>query len=152
MKKQISGFDKEIQKNLLELIKELSGVFRSNNNRSGRSERLTSRQAEFINTIRYKTKGNPTLNETAAALGTTRQNARQLLDSLLKKKLVEIAKDKKDKRTIRIKILDDAEKILKEKQNLQELNLEALFDEVEIKDIYTVYDFLNVLKKKISKK
>lgn len=65
-----------------------------------RGDGLTTQQAAMITVVNRL--GTPTLSETAAAFGTTHQNARQLADALERKGFLQINTDQADARVRRL--------------------------------------------------
>ncbi len=65
-----------------------------------RSAGLTSRQGLLLTIVRGNDR--PTLGEVAAAMSTTHQNAKQIAASLVRKGMIRIVADPKDRRTRRL--------------------------------------------------
>lgn len=92
----------------------------------------------------------PSLNQLAEKCGITRQSTKQLVDKLSEKELIEVRKNKNDKRSIRISITEKG-------MNWGEQNFERnskfvkdLFCEVSEEELKTFYIVQNKLLKKLT--
>ncbi len=92
----------------------------------------------------------PSLNQLAEKCGITRQSTKQLVDKLSEKELIEVRKNKNDKRSIRISITEKG-------MNWGEQNFERnskfvkdLFCEISEEELKTFYIVQNKLLKKLT--
>lgn len=69
-------------------------------------KRLTSRQLMALVAIAHLEEEKTTINNIAKKLGTTKQSAQQLVNTLKKQEFVEIVPSKEDKRAVNVKITD----------------------------------------------
>lgn len=93
----------------------------------------------------------PTANELAKTMGCSRQNVKEILNSLEKKELIKLEVDENDKRKKRVYLTEKAHFMSEKYRQKEEDFLQSLYDgvsEKEIKDTYrTILKIENNLNK-----
>lgn len=107
---------------------------------------LTSRQYMTMLAILHIDEDKRTFNNIARKLGTTKQNATQLIKVLEKKGYVSIEPSKLDKRSVNVNVTESGVKILGECSENGGMNLMAdLFKSFSEEEIKTLWDLLKKL-------
>ena len=93
----------------------------------------------------------PTANELAETMGCSRQNVKELLNSLCKKEMIVLIQDENDKRKQRI-ITTEKTKALAEKYTKKEMEfMQLLFDGISDEEIRNVFKIISRMEKNIKK-
>lgn len=147
MSNGIFDIDLEIKLKLRDMMEALLYDW-NKNSENGKSNgitngKLTRRQFNFLEAIKKKTDGSPSLNLVAKALGTTRQNARQIAVSLQKRGFLKIEKDKKDARSLKL-VLNDMDNGFWQKAETGFANqLNSNFNSINSNELYELFDIVS---------
>ncbi|MGL5086611.1 MAG: MarR family winged helix-turn-helix transcriptional regulator [Clostridium sp.] len=87
----------------------------------------------------------PSLSEVAEKLGTSRQNTKQIALKLEKKGFIEIFKDEKDSRVLRIKITEKCMRYAESRGSKDEEFLQFIFNGMEIEELFQMLNSLDKL-------
>jgi DNA-binding MarR family transcriptional regulator len=100
-----------------------------------RPDGLTTQQAALLTVVRKL--GNPSLTETAAALGTTHQNAAQLVTALERKNMLESHPDPADRRRRRLTATDTSARYWTARDTGDEDAVATWFDTLTPDELHT---------------
>jgi len=93
----------------------------------------------------------PTANELAKTMGCTRQNVKEILNSLEKKKLIRLEADEKDKRKRRVFLTENA-MVMAEKYREKETEfMKYLYDGITDEEVDSAYRILSKIEDNLKK-
>lgn len=93
----------------------------------------------------------PTANELAKTMGCSRQNVKEILNSLEKKQLVRLESDSKDKRKRRVYLTEQA-CLMSDKYREKETNfMKYLYEGISEKDVVAVYKTISKIEDNLKK-
>ena len=110
-----------------------------------RDDGLTAKQFLMIATIEKLFEEPPSLNEIADVLSTSHQNARQLANQLEKKGFLQIVKDRKDRRALRLKLTRKNREYWESRAADNSISVLSLFDSLDDREVITLYYLLGKL-------
>ncbi|MDD5936572.1 MAG: MarR family transcriptional regulator [Clostridiales bacterium] len=114
-------------------------------------EEITTKQWFLLAVISKFTEEPPTLGQIASVIGTSRQNVKKMAMILEKEGFVELRKDEKDGRILRVSLTKKcAEMAQREEQRDMEFLVE-LFDGMDDKMLDTIYQGFRILESNIIK-
>jgi len=106
---------------------------------------LTIRQMLAIPAIIHAPDGKATINYIAKQLGTTKQNAKQIVDALAKKNYVAIAPSTSDRRAVNVKVTPGSEVAFRLCSERTDEFLADIFHDFTTEDVETLWTLLNKL-------
>jgi len=98
---------------------------------------VTTKQWLLLVTLHVFFKEPPTLNQLAEAMGSSRQNVKQLASNLEKSGFLEIFQDASDKRILRFRLTRKNADVWESRAERDEAYIESLFGDVSDQDIVT---------------
>lgn len=96
---------------------------------------VTTKQWLLLVTLHVFFKNPPTLNQLAEAMGSSRQNVKQLASNLQKSGFLEIFKDTGDKRILRFRLTQKNADVWGSRAEQDEAYINSLFEDVSQQDI-----------------
>ncbi len=102
-------------------------------------EEITCKQFFLLACLNLYPDEPPTANELAETMGCTRQNVKQLLDSLCKKEILVLIQDKNDKRKQRIHRTKKCERIATNYTQKEQKFMQLLYNGVSENEILSVF-------------
>ncbi|MCQ2586368.1 MAG: hypothetical protein MJ185_12335 [Treponema sp.] len=109
-------------------------------------EEITCKQFFLLACMNLYPDEAPTANEMAETMGCTRQNVKEILNSLCKKDLVVLIQDENDKRKQRI-YLTEKMKVLTAKYGQKEMEfLQLLYQGITDEEIKTVFKIISIME------
>ena len=102
-------------------------------------EEITCKQFFLLACLSLYPDEPPTANELAETMGCTRQNVKQLLDSLCKKEILVLIQDKNDKRKQRIHRTKKCERIATNYTQKEQKFMQLLYNGVSENEILSVF-------------
>lgn len=106
-------------------------------------EEITCKQFFLLACMSLFPEEAPTANELARVMGCTRQNVKEILNSLQRKGYICLEEDPIDKRKKRVYETDAIRKVAEKYREKEELFMEALYKGVSEEDIRKVYAVIN---------
>ena len=106
-------------------------------------EEITCKQFFLLACMSLFPEEAPTANELARVMGCTRQNVKEILNSLQRKRYICLEEDPTDKRKKRVYETDAIRKVAEKYREKEELFMEALYKGVSEEDIRKVYAVIN---------
>ena len=106
-------------------------------------EEITCKQFFLLACMSLFPEEAPTANELARVMGCTRQNVKEILNSLQRKGYICLEEDPTDKRKKRVYETDAIRKVAEKYREKEELFMEALYKGVSEEDIRKVYAVIN---------
>ncbi|NQT61815.1 MAG: MarR family transcriptional regulator [Candidatus Marinimicrobia bacterium] len=98
---------------------------------------VTTKQWLLLVTLHVFFREPPTLNQLAEAMGSSRQNVKQLAANLQKAGFLEILQDARDKRILRFRLTQKNTDIWESRAEQDEVYISSLFGDVSLDDIIT---------------
>ncbi|MCR4714037.1 MAG: MarR family winged helix-turn-helix transcriptional regulator [Treponemataceae bacterium] len=102
-------------------------------------EEITCKQFFLLACLNLYPDEEPTANELAESMGCTRQNVKQLLDSLCKKEILVLIQDKNDKRKQRIHRTKKCERLAANYTQKEQEFMQLLYTGVSENEILSVF-------------
>ena len=93
----------------------------------------------------------PTANELAKTMGCSRQNVKEILNSLEKKQLVRLAIDSKDKRKKRVYLTEQAQLMAKKYQQKETEFLKYLFEGISDEEVDSAYNVISKIEENLKR-
>jgi len=106
---------------------------------------LTIRQMLAIPAIIHAPDGKSTINHIARTLGTTKQNAKQIVGAMEKKKYLSVTPSEQDKRAVNIRITPEGEQAFSACSERTDVFLADIFHNFSTEDLETFCTLLNKL-------
>ena len=106
---------------------------------------LTIRQMLALPAIIHAPDGRATINYIAKQLGTTKQNAKQIVDALVKKNYVSVSPSESDKRAVNVTVLPGNEGAFKLCSERTDEFLADIFHNFTTEDLETLWTLLDKL-------
>lgn len=103
---------------------------------------ITVMQFMLLNMLHRAEKGSLNLQELSKLLGSTRQNIRQIVDSLKKKSFVTCEKSESDKREVKVSLTQKALQYFNKNEELGNILLDKLFAKIDDKTLSSALSFL----------
>lgn len=101
---------------------------------------LTTQQATLITVV--DAIGTPTLSETAAAMGTTHQNVRQIAAALQRKDFLTVDPDPTDRRAVRLRTTDRSARLWAGRSADDQEYVRSWFADLSAEESRTLFDLL----------
>jgi DNA-binding MarR family transcriptional regulator len=111
-----------------------------------RADGLTTQQAALITVVDMF--GTPSLSQTATALGTTHQNARQLADALEKKGFLQISTDQADARVRRLRTTAQSKGYWRDRSAADQQQVLDWFGDLTPAEAQTLFELLGKVERK----
>lgn len=118
------------EKQIFALIFRVANQLQTTIDQSLKDDDLTTKQFLMMIVIDFFDY-HPSLNEIAELFGTSRQNAKQVVNKLVKHGYVKMEKDNKDKRTLRFNLTSKAQKYWNERDSGDSVRMEKLFQNMD---------------------
>lgn len=125
------------------ILRNISGIIKKNGRKILHQYPITSPQ--FIALQWVSEKGNLTIGELSKKIGLAFSTTTDLVDRMEKNELVERVRDQKDRRVVRICILEKGKNIIKEVVKKRQEYLGAVLDSLSIQDMEQMNEVLGVL-------
>ena len=109
-------------------------------------EEITCKQFFLLACLNLYIDEEPTANELAESMGCSRQNVKQILDSLCKKELLVLIKDNNDKRKQRIHRTKKCEKLAAKYLQKEQEFMQLLYDGVSEKEMKSVFKIISKME------
>ena len=109
-------------------------------------EEITCKQFFLLACLNLYPDEPPTANELAETMGCTRQNVKQLLDSLCKKEILVLIQDKNDKRKQRIHRTKKCERLAANYTQKEQEFMQLLYNGVSENEILSVFKTITKLE------
>ncbi|HEX3047885.1 MAG TPA: MarR family transcriptional regulator [Bacillota bacterium] len=93
----------------------------------------------------------PTLREVSEAMGSSHQNVKQLALKLQEKGFLQIEKDERDSRALRLKLTEKCNSYWKRRQTEDEQFIKNLFNDLNADELNSMYEGINRLHQKVMK-
>lgn len=114
-------------------------------------EEITCKQFFLLACMNLYPDEAPTANDMAETMGCSRQNVKQILDSLCKKGLIVLKQDENDKRKQLIYSTKKLEKLSQKYFQKEQQFMQILYDDISDKEIRTVYKIISKMEKNLIK-
>ena len=114
-------------------------------------EEITCKQWFLLACMNLYKKEAPTANELAETVGCSRQNVKEILNSLTKKEILLLKQDENDKRKQRIYLTQRQKKLAKKYQNKEMYFLKLLYKGVSADEIKNVFRIISRMEKNLTK-
>lgn len=112
-------------------------------------EEITCKQFFLLACMNLFPEQAPTANEISETMGCSRQNVKEILNSLIKKELIVLVKDQKDKRKQRI-FLTEKTKLLSEKYAAKEKQfMSLLYKDISDDEIRVAYKIISKMEENL---
>ena len=106
---------------------------------------LTIRQMLALPAIIHAPEGKATINFIAKQLGTTKQNAKQIVSALEKKNYVTASPSESDKRAVNITVTPESEEAYRQCSQRTDMFIADIFSDFTTEDLQTLWELLNKL-------
>lgn len=106
-------------------------------------EEITCKQFFLMACMNLFQEEAPTANDLAKTMGCTRQNVKEILNSLEKKKLIRLEVDARDRRKQRVYLTEDALIFSEKYREKEESFLRYLYDGITDEEVARTYDVLS---------
>ena len=114
-------------------------------------EEITCKQFFLLACLNLYPDEEPTANELAVTMGCSRQNVKQILDSLCKKEILVLIQDKKDKRKQRIHRTKKCEKLAAKYSQKEQEFMKLLYAGVSEKEMVSVFKIISRMENNLKK-
>jgi len=109
-------------------------------------EEITCKQFFLLACMNLYQEEGPTANELAKTMGCTRQNVKEILNSLEKKQLIRMGVDEKDRRKQRIYLTENALRIADKYREKEEQFMKYLYKGITDEEVDKVYGVLSKIE------
>ena len=109
-------------------------------------EEITCKQFFLLACLNLYPDEEPTANELAETMGCSRQNVKQILDSLCKKEIIVLIQDKNDKRKQRIHRTKKCEKLAAKYSQKEQEFMQLLYAGVSEKEMVSVFKTISKME------
>lgn len=109
-------------------------------------EEITCKQFFLLACMNLYAMEAPTANELAKTMGCSRQNVKEILNSLEKKRLIRLETDAKDKRKKRVYLTEQAQIMSAKYQQREEDFLQHLYEGVSDEEVDYAYSIISKLE------
>jgi len=106
---------------------------------------MTIRQVLALPALFHAPEGKATINHIARSMGTTKQNAKQLVDAMERKGYLSVAPSEQDKRALHVTITSEGEKAFKVCSERVDEFLATIFCDFTTDELETICDLLRKL-------
>lgn len=114
-------------------------------------EEITCKQFFLMACMNLFQEEAPTANELAKTMGCTRQNVKEILNSLEKKKLICLLTDEKDKRKQRIYLTENAKLMADKYREKETMFMEYLYEGISEEEIKITYSVISRIEDNLKK-
>ena len=114
-------------------------------------DEITCKQFFLLACLNLYPDEEPTANELAEPMGCTRQNVKQILDSLCKKEILVLIQDKNDKRKQRIHRTEKCEKLAAKYSQKEQEFMKLLYAGVSEKEMVSVFKIISRMENNLKK-
>ena len=114
-------------------------------------EEITCKQFFLLACLNLYPDEKPTSNELAETMGCTRQNVKQILDSLCKKELLVLIQDKNDKRKQHIYRTKKCEKLATKYFQKEQEFMQLLYHGISEEEIRSVFKIISKMENNLKK-
>ena len=114
-------------------------------------EEITCKQFFLLACLNLYPDEEPTANELAETMGCSRQNVKQILDSLCKKEILVLIQDKNDKRKQRIHRTKKCEKLAAKYSQKEQEFMQLLYAGVSEKEMVSVFKTISKMENNLKK-
>ena len=114
-------------------------------------EEITCKQFFLLACLNLYPDEEPTANELAETMGCSRQNVKQILDSLCKKEILVLIQDKNDKRKQRIHRTKKCEKLAATYSQKEQEFMQLLYAGVSEKEMVSVFKIISKMENNLKK-
>lgn len=139
----------DIAKDLFYAQQTLSSLFSVTNKLQIQGDKqlgdMTLRQVLAIPSLFHAPDGKATINHIARSMGTSKQNAKQIVDALEKKGYLSVAKSEQDKRAVNVTITQEGQKAFQLCSERTDIFLAAIFDGFTTQELETLCSLLQKL-------
>ena len=112
-------------------------------------EEITCKQWFLLACMNLYSKEAPTANDLAETMGCSRQNVKEILNSLIKKEILVLKQDDNDKRKQRIYLTAKQKRLAKKYQNKEMDFLKLLYKDISEKEIRSVFKIISKMEKNL---
>lgn len=109
-------------------------------------EEITCKQFFLMACMKLYPQEAPTANELAKTMGCTRQNVKEILNSLEKKELIRLKTDDKDRRKQRVYLTEKAGLMADKYREKENVFLECLYEGISDEEIATAYSIITKIE------
>jgi len=114
-------------------------------------DEITYKQFFLLACLSLFKKESPTANDLAEIMGCSRQNVKQILDSLVKKGFLVLEQDENDLRKQKIIPTQKVQEISKKYRQREKKFMKSLYDGISENEILSVYETLCKMEKNLKK-
>ena len=114
-------------------------------------EEITCKQFFLLACLNLYPDEEPTANELAETMGCSRQNVKQILDSLCKKEILVLIRDKNDRRKQRIHRTKKCEKLAAKYSQKEQEFMQLLYAGVSEKEMVSVFKTISKMENNLKK-
>ena len=114
-------------------------------------EEITCKQFFLLACLNLYPDEEPTANELAETMGCSRQNVKQILDSLCKKEILVLIQDKNDKRKQRIHRTKKCEKLAAKYSQKEQEFMQLLYAGVSEREMKSVFKTISKMENNLKK-
>lgn len=113
-------------------------------------EEITCKQWFLLACMNLYSKEAPTANELAETMGCSRQNVKEILNTLVKKEILVLKQDENDKRKQRIYLTSKQKRLAKKYQNKEMDFLKLLYKSISDDEIKNVFQIISRMEKNLT--
>ena len=113
-------------------------------------EEITCKQWFLLACMNLYSKEAPTANDLAETMGCSRQNVKEILNTLVKKEILVLKQDENDKRKQRIYLTSKQKRLAKKYQNKEMDFLELLYKGISDDEIRNVFQIISRMEKNLT--
>lgn len=114
-------------------------------------EEITCKQFFLMACMNLFQEKAPTANDLAKTMGCTRQNVKEILNSLEKKELIRLAVDEKDRRKQRVYLTKNAMRMSGKYQKKEEAFIQYLYEGISDEEIDHTYHVLSKIENNLKR-
>ena len=113
-------------------------------------EEITCKQWFLLACMNLYSKEAPTANDLAETMGCSRQNVKEILNTLVKKEILVLKQDENDKRKQRIYLTSKQKRLAKKYQNKEMDFLKLLYKGISDDEIRNVFQIISRMEKNLT--
>lgn len=114
-------------------------------------EEITCKQFFLMACMNLYRNEAPTANELAKTMGCTRQNVKEILNSLEKKQLIRLETDERDKRKQRVYLTENALGMADKYREKEENFMKYLYDGISDEEVDSAYSIISKIEDNLKK-
>ena len=114
-------------------------------------EEITCKQFFLLACMNLYQEEAPTANELAKIMGCSRQNVKEILNSLEKKKLIRLEVDKEDKRKRRVYLTENALRMANKYQEKETKFLKYLYEGISEEEVDSAYSIISKIEENLKR-